>query len=210
MLRYEELLHFDEHYKKMQENNLIRTSWILLCSTAWYTIIYILLKILITYIPDIYAWNHSEVWFIFERIKFIKIDLIYFLIGLLIVYYGSVRLIKITIQNHSVRKRSEDKPERILKDGFYACVRHPMYGTFVILYMGTFLSLRSLNGIIVALLMTAVQYVNAIFEEKRVLKLVFQEEYQLYIRDVKNILLKKTQMTILITIMLLCIAGFIV
>lgn len=210
MLKYEEMLHFDEHYKKLQKSHLIRISWTLLCSTASYTTIYILLKILITYVPDIYAWNHAEVWFTFESIKIIKMDLIYFFTGLLMVYYGSIRLIKITIQNHSVKNESGNVPERLLKDGYYAYVRHPMYGTFVILYMGTLLSLRSLNGIIVALLMIAGQYVNAIFEEKRVLKQVFKEEYQLYIREVKGILLKKTQIIILTTVMILCIVGFIV
>jgi protein-S-isoprenylcysteine O-methyltransferase Ste14 len=125
-------------------------------------------------------------------------------------YYGSVRLLKITLQNHSVNNKSEDKPERLLKDGYYAYVRHPMYGTFAILYMGTLLSLRSLNGIIIALLMTGGQYVNAIIEEKRILKLVFQEEYQQYTREVKGILLKKTQIIILTIMMIFCIVGFIV
>ncbi|HEX3078668.1 MAG TPA: methyltransferase, partial [Lachnospiraceae bacterium] len=101
------------------------------------------------------------------------------------------RLFHITIQNHSVKNKNEDIPKRLLKDSYYASVRHPMYGTFVILYMGILLSLRSLDGMLIALLMTVGQYVNAIIEEKRILRPVFHEEYQLYIREVKGILLKK-------------------
>ncbi len=209
MLKYEEMLHFDEHYKKLQESHLIRISWIILSSTVWYTIIYVLLKFAITYIPDIYAWNHAESWFTFERLKFIKLDLIYFFIGLIMVYYGSIRLFRITIQNHSVKTESGDIPKRLLKDGYYAAVRHPMYGTFVVLYMGILLSLRSLDGIIIALLMIVGQYVNAIIEEKRVLQPVFREEYQLYISKVKGILFKKTQIIILTIVLIFCILGFI-
>ncbi len=168
------------------------------------------LKIAITYVPDIYAWSHAEAWFTFKRIKFLKVDLIYFIIGLLMIYYGSIRLFNITIQNHSVKRKSEDIPNRLLKDGFYATVRHPMYGTFVILYMGMLLSLRSLEGIIIALLMTVGQYVNAMIEEKRILQPVFHEEYQLYINEVKGILFKKTQMIFMTIIMIFCIVGFII
>ena len=210
MLKYEEKFHFDEHYKKLKESHMIRIGWTLLCSTTSYIIIYVLLKILITYIPDIFAWNHAEVWFAFKNIEIIKIDLIYFFIGLFIINYGSIRLMRITIQNHSVKGKNGDIPERLLKDGYYRNVRHPMYGTFVILYMGTFLSLRSLNGIIAVLLMIVGQYVNAIFEEKRILKLAFQEEYQMYIREVKGILFEKNQAIILTTVMILCVVGFIV
>ena len=210
MLKYEEMLHLDEYYKKLQESHRIWISWIILSSTAWYSIIYVFLKFAITYVPDIYAWKHAEFWFSFESIKFIKVDLIYFFIGLLMIYYGSIRLFNITIQNHNVRNKNEDIPKRLLKDGYYASVRHPMYGTFVILYMGILLSLRSLDGIIIALLMTVAQYVNAIIEEKRVLQPVFHEEYQQYIREVKGILLKKMQIISLIIVMIFCIVGFIV
>ncbi|MFA9463110.1 MAG: isoprenylcysteine carboxylmethyltransferase family protein [Velocimicrobium sp.] len=210
MLKYEKMLHFDEHYKKLQESHRIRISWSILSSIMWYTMVYLLLKFAITYVPDVYAWKHAESWFTFERLKFVKIDLIYFFMGLLMICYGSIRLFHITIQNHSVKNKSEDIPKRLLRDGYYASVRHPMYGTFAILYMGMFLSLRSLDGIIVALLLTAGQYVNAIIEEKRILQPVFHEEYQRYIREVKGILLKKTQIITLTVVMFFCIVGFIV
>ena len=195
--------------RKLRESHLIRNSWIILSSTVWYTLIYLLLKYAITYIPDIYAWNHSIYWFTFKSLKFIKMDAIYFFIGLLLVYYGSVRLFNITIQNHSVKNENEDIPKSLLKDGYYATVRHPMYGTFVILYIGILFSLRSLDGIILALLMIMGQYANAIIEEKRILQPVFCEEYQRYSRQVKGILLKKTQIIILTIVMIFCIVGFI-
>ncbi|PXV93302.1 phospholipid methyltransferase [Lachnotalea glycerini] len=210
MLKYEERLHFDKHYKKLKECHLIRVCWILLSSTVWYTMIYIFLKFAISYLSDAYAWNDAQSWFTFERLKFVKIDLIYFIIGLLMIYYGSIRLLNISIQNHSVKNENDEIPKRLLKDEYYAVVRHPMYGTFVILYMGTLLSLRSLDGLMIALLMTAGTYMNAIIEEKRVLQPVFREEYQQYKKDVKAILLKKTQIFTLIIIMFFCIVGFLV
>lgn len=210
MLKYEELLHFDVHYKKLQESNLVRNSWIILSSTVWYTLIYLLLKFVIIYVPDIYAWSRAETWFTFKSLNFIKMDVIYFLIGLLMVYYGSVRLFNITIQNHSVKGESEDRPKYLLMDGYYATVRHPMYGTFVILYMGILLSLRSLDGIVLAMLLIVGQYVNAIIEEKKILKPVFYGEYQRYSRQVKGILFKKTQIIVLTIAMFFCIVGFIV
>ncbi len=209
MLKYEEVLHFDEQYKKLQESHLIRNSWIILSSTVCYIMIYLLLKFTITYVPDIYAWNHAKTWFTFRNLKFIKMDAIYFFIGLLMVYYGSIRLFNITIQNHSVKNENDDIPNSLLKDGYYASVRHPMYGTFVILYIGILFSLRSLDGIVLALLMIVGQYVNAIIEEKRILQPVFCEEYQRYSRQVKGVLLKKTQIIALTIVMIFCIVGFI-
>lgn len=208
MLKYEELLHFDEHYKKLQERNWIRVFWIFLSSTLSYTAIFVLLKILIIYLPDIYAWKHAKVWFTFEGIRIIKMDIIYFFTGLLMVIYASFRLKNITVQNHRAKNKSKNIPERLLKDGYYAKVRHPMYGTFVMLYMGVFLSLRSLFGVVATLLLLTGQYLNALFEEKLVLQVMFQEAYQQYKKEVKGILFKKYEIMMLIIVISLCILGF--
>lgn len=177
MLEYEKRLHFDEHYKKLQENQWLRTVVCLMWSTGVYITFFCFLRCAVNYVPDKCAFINSKELFTFGSIRLLKIDLLYFLGGLAAICYASIRLIRITTENHSVRDKG--LPCRVLTDGYYSKVRHPMYGTFIIMYSGILLSFRSLNGVLITVLIVSGQYCNAFLEEKR-LRSLFKEEYISY------------------------------
>lgn len=209
MLNYEEAFHFNDYYEKYQKSPLLKFCWIILESTVWYTAFFLLLRLGTDKFPDLYAWKHMNSWFTFGNITFIKADLIYYAAGLLIIYYASFQLNHITLQNHSVKEKNNKMPKQILKDGYYAKKRHPMYGAFLFLYIGVLLSLRSLNGILLALLLIGFQYINAILEEGRILKTKLKIEYQQYKREVKGIFFNLEQRILIVIIFMVCLIGFI-
>lgn len=142
-------------------------------------------------------------------VQFIKSDIIYFILGLITVCYGSVRLSKITIQNHSAKNKENSAPSKLLITGYYDRVRHPMYGTFIILQAGFMLSLRSLIGIILALIIIIFQYMNAMFEEKRQLIPLFGDKYHQYIKNVSRMLLTKAEAIVLIFVLVFSVVGYV-
>ena len=209
VLDYEKKLHFDEHYKKLQSLNGTQKAGKLLWGEAGYVIVFILLKYVLRYLPDLQPWNHAGVWFTFCSIPFSKYDCPYIIYGLIANCYGSIRLIKITTQNHSVKDKNNGVPLNLLTDGCYAKVRHPMYGTFIILQSSLLLSLRSLIGIIVALGVVVFQYFNAKWEEKKKLIPLFEKNYLNYSKVACNILLEKWEIFVLTVAAFLSLAGFI-
>lgn len=92
---------------------------------------------------------------------------------------------------------------------YYAKVRHPMYGTFIILQAGFMLSLRSFVGIIIAFIVLIFQYANAVIEEKKQLIPIFWEEYRIYVKNVNRILLTKSEIIAFSLATLLSVVGFV-
>ena len=209
MLKYEQAFHFNDYYEKYQKSYLVKFCVTFLESTVWYTALFYLLRLGLGTFGEIYAWKYMNTWFVLGRITFVKVDLIYYVVGLLIIYYASFQLNRITLQNHSVKAENNKMPKRILKDGYYAKKRHPMYGTFLFLYIGVLLSLRSLNGILLALLLIGFQYINAMMEERIILKTELKFEYQQYKREVKRIFFDLKQRILIIIIFVICSIGFI-
>lgn len=209
MLKYEQAFRFNDYYEKYQKSHLVKFCVIFFESTVWYTALFCLLRLGVGKFPDIYAWKYMNTWFVLGSITFVKVDLIYYVAGLLLIYYASFQLNRITLQNHSVKEENNKMPKLILKDGYYAKKRHPMYGTFLFLYIGVLLSLRSLNGILLAILLIGLQYINAILEEGRILKTELKFEYQQYNREVRGIFFDLKQRILIIIIFVVCAIGFI-
>ncbi|MDP4152303.1 MAG: methyltransferase [Bacillota bacterium] len=209
MRKYEEKLHFDKYYNKLQENNVLQRYSGVVWGIAGYVLLYYFARYILAYIPDFRPWGDIETWFAVGGVRFIKADLVYFTFGLILNCYGTVRLSKITVQNHSARSETGHMPQKLLVNGFYAKVRHPMYGTFIILQAGFMLSLRSFAGMIIALIVIIIQYSNAIIEEKKQLKPIFGEEYNVYIKNVSCILLTRSQIAALVLAALFSAAGFV-
>lgn len=178
----------------------VRYHWI--CPSFYFV------KYILTFIPDFQPWSNFKTWFTFGGVRYLKPDLIYFIFGIIFTSYGTMKLSKITVQNHNVRNEKGSAPKELLVDGYYAKVRHPMYGTFIILQAGFMLSLRSFVGIIIALIVLIFQYANAVIEEKKQLKPIFGEEYRLYAENVNRILLTKSEIIAFALASLLSIVGF--
>lgn len=83
-----------------------------------------------------------------------------------------------------------------------------MYGTFVILQAGFLISLRSFVGMTVILLIVIFQYINALGEEKRQLIPIFGEDYNLYSKNVKGMLLKKSEIIVFTLVVIFNTVGF--
>lgn len=209
MLKYEEKLHFDKYYDKLQSNSISQKIASMVWGVVGYVLIYYLIKFIFIGIPDFQPWNNFKAWFALGGVSFTKADLLYFICGLILTCYATVRLSKITLQNHSARNEKGDTPKKLLTDGCYAKVRHPMYGTFIILQSGFMLSLRSFWGIIIALIIIIFQYANAVREEKKQLVPLFGEEYKLYTKNVNHMLLTRLEILALALAGLLSAVGFI-
>lgn len=208
MLKYEEKLHFDKHYSKLQSNGFLRLAIGFVWGIIGYILAYYFIKYALVYIPDFKPWNNFEEWFTFGGVTFTKADLVYFASGLILTCYGSIRLSKITAYNHTAKSEKDSAPKKLLINGYYAKVRHPMYGTFAILHAGFMLSLRSLVGMVIVLIVIIVQYANAAIEEKKQLIPSFGEEYYLYINNVGRKLLTRHEAIAFTLVVLLSAIGF--
>ncbi len=209
MLKYEEKLHFDKYYNKLQSTSVLHRVINLVCDVAGYIVLYYFIKYFLTSLPDFRPWSNFMPWFSLGGVFFSKIDLIYFAYGLILICYGTIKLSKITIQNHSVRDEKINTSEKLLVTEYYAKVRHPMYGTFIIMQAGFMLSLRSLDGIIIACIIVAFQYTNAAVEEKKQLIPIFGEEYKTYAQNVGRMLLTRSEVIALCLVVFLSAVGFI-
>lgn len=209
MLDYEKKLHFDKHYKKLQSLNGVKKICALICGEAGYIIAFILLKYVLLLFPDLQPWDNAKTWFTFYSIPFSKYDCPYILFGLVANCYGSIKLMKITEQNHSIKDGESGMPSELLTDGCYAKIRHPMYGTFIILHSSLLLSLRSFVGMIFALGVAVFQYFNAKWEEEKSLIPMFGENYIGYSKVARNILLNKWETLVLVIAVFLSLIGLI-
>lgn len=208
MLEYEKRLHLDKQWEKMQSgcamNNMISVVWNILC----FILIFFCLRWLMTDIPDVHPWSNSSLWRSIFGISFLYVDILFFLFGIIMYMYGSIRFIGINKENHSVRTKN-DMPESLLITGFYAKVRHPMYGVFVIKFAAVFLSLRSVIGIFLTVLFAITQYVNAYREEKKILIPLFDDEYRQYSDKVEHLLLNKWEVVMLLIFVTFGLTGLV-
>ena len=205
MLEYEKKLNLDKLWEKMQSGGILKNK-MLLCSIIFYAAFYISLKLIFGFLPDLTLWQSSDILVEFGDVSLRTADAIYCGIGLLVYLYGSIRYLGINKQNHSVRGKS-DTPEALLTTGYYAKVRHPMYGVFVICFAAVLLSLQSVIGIVLAFVWAALQYINAFREEKQVLLPLFGDDYRDYARHVQHMLLMPAEAAALIILVVISLAG---
>lgn len=207
MLKYEERLHFDQHNERLSEgvwsNRAISVFWCLAC----YFLIYYLIRRYCSGVPDICAWSSSQVWCVLYGITITYADGIYFIVGLVLMCYGSLRLSEITKQNHSVRDKASDTPDKLLTIGCYSQIRHPMYGIFVIMYSSVFIAFHSAVGIIIIALLYVLQVINAVIEERHKLIPRFGNEYCEYRSRVRNLIFSKQQVALFIALIVVTIIG---
>lgn len=209
MLNYEKKMHLDKAWDKMQKESFSKSIFQIIINALTYFVMFLLFKWLLIYTPDLCFWDKSPVLFSFLGLSFQISDIAYFAFGLVIYLYGSIRFIGINKQNHSVRNNT-DIPSELLTNGYYAKVRHPMYGAFVIRASAVLLSQRSLIGVVFTILFAVSQYLNAAREEKKVLIPQFGEKYIKYIHISKEMVMRKWEIAIIIIWILTGIIGLII
>ncbi|MDD3920491.1 MAG: methyltransferase [Eubacteriales bacterium] len=207
MRKYEKKLHLDERYEKLKTT--LRGDKInrLLLGIGGYVVLYFALQYLLTDLPDIRPWSGAAVLFSYAAIAFTKVDLAYVAFGIGIFAYAAVRLAKITEENHAAMEKDGVTPKKLLTDGCYTRVRHPMYGALILLQAGMLLSLRSLDGLVLAVLLGALFYWNGAREEKQKLIPRFGAAYEAYIRAVPGRLLAPGEWIALATALVVNLIG---
>ncbi|BAY07600.1 methyltransferase family protein [Calothrix sp. NIES-2098] len=75
----------------------------------------------------------------------------------------------------------------LVTDGIYSVVRHPIYTSYILLFMGFCLMLQSLWGLSLLLVVCLIWFGNRIEIEEKMLEEKFGEEYQFYCQETKRL-----------------------
>lgn len=165
---------------------IIRKAFTLVLAAAMYAALYFAFAYVFNLIPDLKPWEGIGQSITILGRQTAAADIVYFALGLLFFVHGMLGLTAISRQNHSVRDDDTRLPKALLTDGYYSKVRHPMYGTFMLIIAGLLFPLRSLIALGIAALMIFLQSLNGIMEEKNQLSKIFGEEYEDYKRRVRG------------------------
>ena len=213
MLKYEEKLHFDAHYRALQKMGgaLRHGGWYragaLAAAAVCYTPLYFAAKYLLVLLSDQPLWQHAALLLWVGPVPFTVADAVYFCVGLLLFCWGGARFGGAGSPRPG-KEQPAGGPKTLLTSGPYAKTRHPMYGAFILLQGGFLLSLCTRSGLLLALLVAALQYFNAIWEERHTLAPQFGASYEAYRAQVPHLLFRPWQAALLLLAALFSIAGF--
>ncbi len=99
---------------------------------------------------------------------------------------GLLRFLKIYTNYHHLLKNDQQNDIQLIEHGIYGRYRHPMYGTFILMQNGIFLSFPSIWTLLPASLLTFLNLINGWWEEKFILKPSIGEDYSHYKQKVKR------------------------
>lgn len=104
--------------------------------------------------------------------------------GYALFLYASVKAWVAMREKNTVEDARRQLPTRLLDDGSYARVRHPMYAMFILANAGLGLAANARYGLVFSLLSLVLFVLNGIFEERATLIPLFGEEYRAYMQRV--------------------------
>lgn len=210
MLKYEEKLHLDKNYEKLRNLNAAKTALSIVEGFLEFTVAFFVIRYLLLFAKDIQPWQGSAKLFEFLTIPIYAADSVYFAVGLILCCTANVILDRITVENHSAKDKNSDDTVRLITTGYYKKLRHPMYGTFIVLQASVLLSLRSLIGIVLTLGVVFLQYFNAVSEENKKLIPTFKDDYTEYCQSTRRMLLSNWQIIILLITLSASAMGFLI
>jgi len=76
---------------------------------------------------------------------------------------------------------------QLVTDGIYSLIRHPIYTSYILLFIGFCLMLQSLWGSVLLLVVCVVWFGNRIAIEEQMLEERFGEEYRSYCQQTKRL-----------------------
>jgi protein-S-isoprenylcysteine O-methyltransferase Ste14 len=106
-----------------------------------------------------------------------------FLVGIAIaLIFGAILVSQVAIKalGKFFDRLAIKSDHQLVTDGIYSVVRHPIYTSYIFLFLGFCVMLQSLWGIGLLLVVCAVWFGNRIDIEERMLEERFGNEYQLY------------------------------
>lgn len=190
--------------KKIAENLLSG-----LLGISAFIMAFFLLRQGLKFLPDLFLWKGYSSLLTVGSISLTYADLLYFLFGFIVTTHGVINLFRITREKNQGADHETGRPARLITTGFYSKARHPMYGTFIIINLGFFLSTRSLWGVFVVLLVSVIQNLNSLFEEKSELLKIFGESYRTYQNQVRHRILLPVYRIYIAVAVVLTVAGVI-
>lgn len=134
-------------------------------------------------------------------------QLMHLLIGYGLFIYGSYHAWRATRLKNTVEDPKHQLATRILDTGYYARVRHPMYGMFILANVGLGFAMNSVYGLAFGLLSLVLFIANGISEERAVMLRFFGEAYRSYMRLVTARYFTPRQAIVLALVLILNIAG---
>lgn len=178
-------------------NNLL----VLIGTVVFYFVFFMLVRSVLPALPDMTLWRLADFPFQIEGYPIPLFDSIFFAFGLVVFAHGVFRMLGAWHDTYLFEEADGE-----FGTGLYEKVRHPMYGSFMIVELGLFLSLRSLYGVAVIAVLYLFHVLNALFEEQFVLKKKFNERYAEYRHKVKAMFFSRA-MTVYLLLALVLISG---
>lgn len=170
----------------------------------------------LSYLPNTHLWQEIDYSLLsigfpwLETLyEFTFMNLTHFIAGFALYIYAMFHLINITVVNHDALDPETRKPVELITEGYYANVRHPMYGMMVLMYTGFFFAQKSWLSLIIGLILTLILLINGWYEEKYKLIPRFGNEYKEYRQEVISRYFNRKIGVILLIYILIAAGGII-
>ena len=153
-----------------------------------------------------FLWKSIDYVLFSGFIDFTLFLLVHNIIGaiiFLIAFYQCLEIVRINNQAHS----GKNQPNRLLQDGYYAKVRHPMTTRFLLILFSFCFMMSSLISLIIYLPLHLFFLLITIYEEKRILYPIFGESYNKYKENVSHRFFNKTMILLLFLLSIFWISG---
>jgi protein-S-isoprenylcysteine O-methyltransferase Ste14 len=177
-------------------------------STGLFIVVLVVAELLLPLLPGPQLWASVDLPISIGKVSVSFSQLMHLLIGYGLFIYGSYHAWRATRLKNTVEDPKHELATRILDTGYYAQVRHPMYGMFMLANVGLGFAMNSVYGLAFGLLSLALFLLNGIFEERAVMLRFFGEAYRSYMRRVTARYFTPIQAIILALVLILNIAGF--
>ena len=179
-------------------------------STALFIVVILLATLIAPFLPGVQPWATIDRTITVAGGTISLANLLHILLGYILFIYASFHAWQATRLKNTAEDPRHGLATRILDTGYYARVRHPMYGMFILANVGLGFAMHSVYGLGFGLLSLAAFVANGIFEERSVMLRFFGEAYQDYMRRVRARYFTPGQSMILMLFLGLYIAGLFV
>jgi protein-S-isoprenylcysteine O-methyltransferase Ste14 len=176
-------------------------------STALFIAVLVIAAIITPLLPGPQLWAAVDRTVTVAGGRISLATLLHILFGYALFIYGSFHAWQATRLKNTVEDPKHELATCILDTGYYALVRHPMYGMFILANVGLGFAMSSVYGLAFGLLSLTAFVANGIFEERYVMLRFFGEAYQDYMQRVRARYFTAGQAVILVLFLVLNIVG---
>jgi protein-S-isoprenylcysteine O-methyltransferase Ste14 len=176
-------------------------------STGLFIMVLVAAELLLPLLPGPQLWASVDQPILLGKVSVRFTQWMHLLIGYGLFIYGSYHAWRATRLKNTVEDPKHELATRILDTDYYARVRHPMYGMFILANVGLGFAMNSVYGLAFGLLSLVLFVANGIFEERAVMLRFFGEAYRSYMRRVTARYFTPGQAILLALVLILNIAG---